>query len=299
MTTAPWPGETWQEAIVLTTLETTDFNSNMSSAAWNPITRTFWVCRNGGPSACWALVEDGAGSFKIATNESGTAARFVSGAGGDFEGICQVDYNEASVYIMTEVVDLIKKYNVSVYGTFTFVREWDVSDYVPAYDGTRGSEGITFVPDEWLTYYNFVDGNGNPYPASVNGMGGLMFVCHQNGGRVYVFDLSPTSSTVTFVGAYKTRRDESADLEFDRSNGHLYIWHNTGDNYLEVTTLSSYVNGERYLTPIAEFLSPKGGNLEGIGILPASDSNNWCLITDDSNQDGAALMWFRSFNPGW
>ncbi|OGC33533.1 hypothetical protein A2311_02270 [candidate division WOR-1 bacterium RIFOXYB2_FULL_48_7] len=126
-----------------------------------------------------------------------------------------------------------------------------------------------------------------------------MFVCHQNGGRVYVFDLSPTSSTVTFVGAYKTRRDESADLEFDRSNGHLYIWHNTGDNYLEVTTLSSYVNGERYLTPIAEFLSPKGGNLEGIGILPASDSNNWCLITDDSNQDGAALMWFRSFNPGW
>jgi len=266
----------------------------MSSAAWNPETRTFWVCRNGGPSAFWALVENGAGSLKIATNESGVAAKFTLGSG-DFEGICQADYNEKVIYIMAEGTDLIQEYDVSTYGTATLNRQWNISAYVPT-SGGSGSEGITFVPDAWLTYYNFVDSNGNPY-TSTNGMGGLILVAHQNGGRIYVFDLNRSDGSFDYVGAYATRRSESSDLEFDRSNGRLYIWHNTGPNYLEVTNLSSYLNGERYLTPIAEFFGPKTGNLEGIGILPASDSNNWCLITDDDNQDGAALMWFKNFNP--
>ena len=127
-----------------------------------------------------------------------------------------------------------------------------------------------------------------------------MLVAHQNGGRVYAFDLDRSDSTFDFVGAYKTRKTESSGLEFDRSNGYLYIWHNIGPapNYLEVTTLASHVDGERTLTPIAEFEGPKSGNLEGIAILPASDDDNWCLIVDDDNQDGAALMWFQTFDPG-
>jgi len=199
---------------------------------------------------------------------------------------------------MAEGTDLIQEYDVSTYGTPFLVRDWDISSYVPT-SGGSGSEGITFVTDEWLTYYNFVDDDGLPY-TSQKGMGGLFFVAHQNGGKIYVFDLSRTDGSIHFVGAYGTRRSESSDLEFDRSNGLLYIWHNTGLNYLEVTTLSSYVSGgTRYLTPRAEFIGPKTGNLEGIGILPASDTDNWCLITDDDNQDGAALMWFKNFNPGW
>jgi len=298
LNTQPWPGETWQEAENLTHLDP-DFKKNMSSATWNPVTRTFWVCCNGGPSAFWALVETGEGvskTFKIATNGAGVRAKFVLPSG-DFEGICQADYNEQVVYVMAEGADLIQEYDVSVYGRPVLNRQWNISANVPAYDGSSGSEGITFVPDEWLAFYNFVDRNGNPY-TSRGGMGGLMFVAHQNGGRIYVFDLNRRNGSFTYVGSFRTRRSESSDLEFDRSLGLLYVWHNTGPNYLEVTYLSTYMNGgERYLLPIAEFLGPKGGNLEGIGILPDSDANNWCLVTDDDNQDGAALMWFKRFQP--
>ena len=31
-------------------------------------------------------------------------------------------------------------------------------------------------------------------------------------------------------------------------------------------------------------------------MVPASDADNWCLLTDDTNKDGAALMLFGNFN---
>jgi hypothetical protein len=288
----PWPAEAWAAAETLTHLDG-DFENNMSGAAWNPKTETFWVCCNGGPSAFWALTEDESNSFMIATNGSGTQAKYDLGKG-DFEGICHADYSEPTVYIMVEEDDQIREYDVSVYGSAVLNLQWNIAAHVPT-SGGAGSEGITFVPNEWLMKEHFVDGNGTPY-LSTNGMGGLMLVAHQNGGRVYAFDLNPTNSAFHFVGAYATSRSESSGLEFDRSTGLLYIWHNTGPNYLEVTELSSYQDGaERRLTPLAEFLGPKSGNLEGIAIVPTATTNHWCLIVDDDNQDDAALMWFKEF----
>jgi hypothetical protein len=125
-----------------------------------------------------------------------------------------------------------------------------------------------------------------------------MLVAHQNGGRVYAFDLGPAAGNARFVGAYRTSRGESSGLEFDRSTGLLHVWHNTGPNFLEVTRLSSRVDGrERRLETVVEFAGPKGGNLEGIAIAPTAGKDPWCLIVDDDNQDGAALMWFRQFRP--
>ena len=250
----PWPAEAWAAAETLTHLDS-DFEKDMSGAAWNPQTKMFWVCCNKRPSAFWALTEDESNSFMIATNGSGTQAKYDLGKG-DFEGICQVDYSEPTVYIMVEEDDQIREYDVSVYGSAVLNLQWNIAAHVPT-SGGSGSEGITFVPNEWLMKEHFVDGNETPY-LSTNGMGGLMLVAHQNGGRVYAFDLNPTNSAFHFVGAYATSRSESSGLEFDRSTGLLYIWHNTGPNYLEVTELSSYQDGaEKRLTPLAEFLGPK------------------------------------------
>lgn len=288
----PWPAEAWTSAETLTHLDS-DFGNNMSGAFWNPQSREFWVCCNGGPSAFWALVEDESNSFMIATNGFGTQAKYDLGSG-DFEGICQADYSETVVYILVEGVGQIREYDVSSYGAAALNTQWNISANVPT-SGGSGSEGITFVPDEWLAQEHFVDGNGALY-LSTNGMGGLMFVAHQNGGRVYAFDLNRTNGAFHFVGAYRTSYTESSGLEFDRSTGLLYIWHNIGPNYLEVTELSSYQDGaERRFTPLANFLAPKSGNLEGIAIVPTVTTNRWCLIVDDSNQDSAALMWFRQF----
>ena len=288
----PWPAEAWDAATLLTSLDS-DFDDNMSGAGYNPETQTFWVCCNGMPSAFWALDKKEDGSWGIATKE-GKQAKY-NLERGDLEGICQVDYGADQVCLMFEGEDRIRMYDTSEFGAATLRHEWDISAYVPTLGG-NGSEGITFVPDEWLAKGGFTDAEGNAY-TSRNGMGGLMFVAHQNGGRIYVFDLGVDSKDVRFVGAYRSSREESSGLEFDRSSGRLYIWHNTGPNYLEVTELSSVGEGdERRLLTVKEFLGPKAGNLEGIAVSPEAAGDHLCLIVDDDNQDDAAVMLFTRFD---
>jgi hypothetical protein len=292
----PWPAEAWSSVKTFTHLDP-HFGNNISGACYNPETRTFWVCRNGGPSAFWALKGDDTGSLSIATDDAGTQAKYISS--GDLEGICQVDYMKDLVYLMVERENKIREYDVSDYGKAILKNEWDVSEHVPRRKANVGSEGITFVPDRWLKKAGFTDGDGKPY-SSKGGMGGLMFIAHQDGGGIYVFDLDVGKTTFQYVGVYKSSRKESCGLEFDRSTGLLYIWHNIGDNFLEIAKLSSYQDGnDRRLITIAEFIGPKKGNLEGIAISPADTGKKkqQVLFVDDDNQDGAALMWFRQFDP--
>lgn len=291
MTAEPWPAEAWTSAGILTHLDP-EFKKNMSGACYNPVTESFWVCCNGGPSAFWELKKDRKGSWSIAT-KAGKQAKYKLEKG-DLEGICQVDYRKELVYLIVEGEDKIKEYDTSSCGSAKLKSTWDISAHVPTKDN-MGSEGITFVPNEWLKKDGFTDADGKPF-VSKGGMGGLMFVAHQNGGRIYAFDLDTAKQTVHFVGAYKTSQTESSGLEFDRSSGLLYIWHNCGPNYLEVAGLSSAGNGsERSLSTIKEFVGPKKGNLEGMAISPAADKGGLCLIVDDDNQDGAALMLFKQF----
>lgn len=288
---APWPGEPWQQAENLTFLDD-DFVRNLSGAHWNSLSRTLWVCVNA-PGKFLALVEDGAGSFKVDTRNG---ARGEFAPGGDLESITQVDLNEQAVYLMAEGEDVIRKYDTSVYGTIKLAGAWNIHPFVPT-SGGSGSEGLAFVPDAWLAK-GFVDKNGLPYQ-SQKGMGGLMLVAHQNGGAVYAFDINPASPDVALVGVYKTSRSESSGLEFDRSSGKLWIWHNLGTNYLEVVDLTSTVqlDGSRRLKTLVEYDGPKAGNLEGIALTPASANEHGFFITDDDNQNGYALMQFRDFAP--
>jgi hypothetical protein len=288
----PWPAEPWTEAAVLTHLDT-DFENNISGACYNPETDTFWVCRNGKPSAFWALNKTADGTWHIAVSETGRM-KFVPPKG-DLEGICQADYREDAVYLMVEGADKIRKYDTSAAGQITLLNEWEISEHVPT-KGGKGSEGITFVPDEWLVKSGFTDARGNAY-TSQGGMGGLMLIAHQNGGRIYAFDLCTETKEARFVAAYKTSWKESSGLEFDRSSGLLYIWHNTGPNYLEAARLCSYPDGdERRLSTVINMIGPKKGNLEGFAISPAGATDGICLIVDDDNQDGAALMLFSQFD---
>jgi hypothetical protein len=288
----PWPAEGNANAVKLTGVDA-EFNaSNMSGAFWNPVTRTLWLANNSG--RFYALKEDGVGSFKVATNASGTKARWAPG--GDLEAICQVNYTDSIVYLMDENSS-IREYDVSNYGVVKENRSWNITAECPEVGGTTGPEGIAFVPDEWLSRQGFRAASGALY-TSTNGMGGLMFVGHQSGGYVHAFDLVPTGTTYGYVGKYKTSRSETADLAFDRSTGKLYIWHNIGANYLEVAELNSYISGaDRRLRTIVEYTGPRSGNLEGFACVPTQETNNWCFVTDDDNLNSEAIMWYRQFQP--
>ena len=289
--TAPWPAEPHTNAVKLTTVDT-EFNAvNMSGAAWNPVTRTLWLANNSG--FFWALVENGSGGFRVATNSAGTRAKWA--AGGDLESICQADFASSTVYLMDED-GWIREYDASQYGVVRLIRSWDIRAQCPEVSGS-GPEGLAFVPDDWLRREGFRSAGGGLY-ASTNGMGGLMFVGHQSGGYVHAFDLSRSNNAYGYVGRFKTGQSETAGLEFDRSTGKLYVWHNTGINYLEVTELGSTIDGsERRLRQIAEYAAPRTGNLEGFAMAPTPETNDWCFVADDNNDYGEAITWYRQFRP--
>ncbi len=291
---SPWPAEANTQAVNLTTVDIGLNTNNWSGAAWNPVTRTLWLACNFG--YFYALVENGNGSFMVATNAAGAQAKWKPlSPRGDLESICQADFNRPLVYLMDEN-GWIREYDVSQYGVVKENRNWDIRGQCPEING-MGPEGLTFVPDEWLRQQGFQDTNGCRY-ASTNGMGGLMFVGYQTGGYIHVFDLNPSTNTFGYIGRYKTGRTETAGLEFDRSTGNLYVWHNIGSNYLEVVELRSEPEGaERRLRQLSEYVGPRTGNLEGFALAPTKGPDPWCFITDDNNVKGEAVMWYRHFRP--
>lgn len=293
---SPWPAEANTAAVKLTGIDAGFNTVNWSGAFWNPDTRTLWLSCNSG--YFWALVEDGAGSFKVATNAAGTKAKWPPSGGGDFEAICQTDADPSLVYVMDEN-GWIREYDVRTNGVVNATRSWDVRTQCPEAGGGSGGEGIAFIPDEYLRRQGFRNAAGALY-ASTNGMGGLMFIGYQADGYVYALDLNRTFNTYGYVGRYKTGRTETADLEFDLSTGQLNVWHNTGDNYLEVVELNSTLDGaDRRLRQLAEYIGPRTGNLEGFALVPASAGadGGGCIITDDDNYNGEAIVWYRQFQP--
>ena len=290
---APWPGEAPAAAVRLTDVDAGLDVKNWSGAFWNPATRRLWlVCNN--PGSFWALRENGAGGFQVATNAAGTKAQWAPG--GDLEAICQADRDD-TVLVMDEN-GYIREYDVSDFGTANPLHAWNLRA-VCTNTANSGGEGIAFVPDEYLRRQGFCDSNGVPRQ-SARGMGGLAFVGYQQDGFIYVFDLDRTGDAWDFVGRYQTGRAETADLEFDRATGRLFVWHNTGSNYLETVELRSVVSGSnRRLRPLAETVGPRTGNLEGFALVPSAATNDsgGCVLTDDDNLNREAVMWYRQFQP--
>jgi hypothetical protein len=285
LATNPWPAEPWSQAINLTQVEsnfapgTNDFYTDLSGAFWNTQTRRLWLVRNGPTnttSKVWCLRENPSGSGPTAfVVDTQGAVRAEWTSFNDAEAITQADLNSPTIYIMAEGEEVIRAYDVSVYGTQTLLRTWNTLPYLPV-SGNKGSEGLAFIPDAHLRAAGFTDPNGT-LRVSHGGMGGLMFVGHQNGGRVYVFDLSATSAAFQYVGAYSTGGTDTSEVTFDRSTNRLYLMHGNDVNTVEVCSLAStQVGAERKLNQLALYDRPTGSptttNLEGLAIV----SNNDC-----------------------
>jgi hypothetical protein len=299
----PWPAEPADEAHNLTSIEgpePNDFAVDLSGAFWNPKTKRLWVCRDGGPtgSKFWALVPDAGGTFEVDYRDGlrGEWTDF-----GNVEDITQADLDADVVYLIVEGEERIKSFDVSTFGSAVPIRDWDVAPHLPL-DGGRGAEGITFVPDRFLAAAGFVAADGSRYVSTL-GMGGLMLVGHQNGGGVYAFDLDPASDAFTFVGEYLTAYEETAALHFDRSNGRLYVWHDSTWDTWEVGDLSSTAiagSPARQLRAIRTFDGPHHRNNEGLALTSVDDCASGFrgafLATDGGGPD--SLTWFRRYAEG-
>jgi hypothetical protein len=164
-----------------------DFQSALSGATWDPVNRKLWVVRGEG-AAMWRLEEDGSGGWRIED-------KWPMGSR-DLESLVIPDPVGApnTVVVMIELSEVIAQFDASG-SDAELEKVWDTSDYL-ATSGNQGSEGLTFVPDDALEDWGFVDGDGKPR-TSILGMGGLFFEGTQNGGAIHVFDLSPPTTRST------------------------------------------------------------------------------------------------------
>lgn len=269
------------------------FQANLSGASWNESRQQLWLAVNN-PGTVVCLKKTSTGSMKF--DSVGTAPMRWN-LGGDLEAICQANENDSSFFVLVEDLGLIRRYKYAPNGVVMLLRTWNLSAYLPVYANGLGPEGMTFVSNTWLQKRGFKNASGQSVLGSM-GFGGLFFVAHQNGGKIYAFDLSANTSQVTFHGAFQTSRTESSSLEIDRSTGRLFVWHNLGPNYLEVCDLASVpAPGGRKLISQKEFLGPESGNLEGIAFAPSCSGSLDAFICDDANANGHGLMWYRQFRP--
>ncbi len=282
----PWPGGGESERVDITQ---SDMGNNMSGAVWNPERHKLWLASNSG--IVWRM-SCGSGldpldpaSWSVDTS-GGDRAKW--SIGGDTEAITLADWDEDVIFVGVERSNgnhrLIREYDVSgTLGTATLTNAWDLLEMQIGADN-YGLEALSFVTDAWLAYCLFVDQNGNPYPQSAYGTGGLFFAGLQDNAHIYVFDLdrrpgSPQGA-YTFVGEYDTGQTEIAGLEFDRSTGVLYAWHNYDwrtsdpDDRLQALSLDPEGTGPvKTLQPIRTWLGPRVANNEGIALVSIREGN--------------------------
>lgn len=296
-----WDAEGWASGKNLTKNMSKKGVFELSGLHWNPALNRLYAIQDDGDLRIL--------QFDTTTNAFSQIAHIKS-LGGP-EGVTQVDNNANEFYIIDEKKCEIRRYTHNeAFLSVTLANKWNLKappSYMTVTDN-EGPEGIEFVPDSYLKTIGFISSETNSTYISTKGMGGLLFIAHQKKGFVWVFDVNPKKNDdFTFVGKYKTDKNESCDLSFDRSTGLMYILHNIGHNSLEVTDLSTksvlgnykFVMRQDYAVP-----NPTGSkNIEGFAIAPkfaAVIPGNVWLCRDIDNKENArdrkdCLRWFKHF----
>jgi uncharacterized protein YjiK len=300
-----WPGNSWYGATNLTALMNANGITGASGLHWNGISNRLYLVQDTGRLRVLQF-QEALNSFVQIGNVA---------VAGDLEGITQANLEANEFYVVAENEYQIRRYTHNAnFTSVTLANSWNLLQAPSPMinTGNDGPEGITFVPDSWLQTSGFLSSQTGQTYISTKGMGGLIFIAHQDGGYVWAFDINPNQSNdFLYVGKYKTSRTESCGLSFDSSTGLLYILHNIGDNFLEVTDLTTNViNAEYVFTTVQEYFIPfamDNKNIEGVAIsnkCPNTSNVNAFLCRDTANSDGTAvttdvLRWFQNFGaPG-
>lgn len=291
-----WPSVGWSSA--------TNISANLPTSAAE-LSGLYW----NDELNCLYVVGDGGYVYLLELNNTTKKFSLIGSASSidGPEGITQVNNIKNEFYTLDENSYEIRKYNFNAgYNAVTKIKSWSLLKSPSPMTDTdnTGPEGIAFVPDSYLQYIGFISSVSGKAYTSTKGMGGLMFIAHQDEGWIWVFDINPnTNNDFAYVGKYKSNRSESCDLAFDKSTGMLYILHNLDDNYLEVTDLTTTKSSSNYkLNTIAEYNIPNPSgtiNVEGVAISSkypqATSSGAWLCRDVKSTETTDAIRWFSTF----
>lgn len=296
-TQSAWPSSNWDVATNLSGIMSSQGVEGLSGVHYNPSKKQLFLVQDHGRLKIIQLNEQ-SGNHMLLTDHN---------LGGDLEGITQINDTDNEFWVIKENEHKIERYQYNNnFSSITTMHSWNLLLPQAGMNVTDngGPEGICFVPDSYLQKSGFVSSvSGLPY-TSQKGMGGLIFIAHQNQGKIWVYDINMNlNDDLILVGVYNSNRNESCGLNFDRSTGLLYILHNIDNNYLEITDLSVSLVGQQYKFNLVQEFNvtvPTDGskNIEGVAVAPKCDDLQnptlW-LVRDASGAASAQVL--KQFRP--
>ncbi|MDM7889420.1 lamin tail domain-containing protein [Curtobacterium sp. RHCJP20] len=229
-----WPGG--PDETVLDAEDT--FTGDLSGLDWTTSSTSrdgqLWAVQNG-DGLLYHLASDGRGGW-APTNAAGVDLRYADGTGTpDAEGVTVTADDPGAVYVSTERDNDVSKVSrpavlrfATTDGSESVLRatdEWNLAADFPGLGANAGLEGVTWVPDAWLTSHGFVDQHsGAVYaPASYPGHGhGLFLVGVEGTASVYAYALMDDGSSQR-VATIATPFSLVAEVQFDPMLDALWV----------------------------------------------------------------------------
>ncbi|MFJ3385566.1 MULTISPECIES: lamin tail domain-containing protein [unclassified Curtobacterium] len=302
VTAEAWPGS--PDETVLDDEDT--FSGDLSGLDWQSSTTAvgggvLWGVQNG-DGLLYRMVSDGAGGW-APSNAAGTTLHYADGSGTpDAEGVTVTSDDPGAVYVSTERnndVSSTSRPAVLRFATtdgsqktLNATDEWNLAADFPGLGANSGLEGVTWIPDSWLTAHGFTDQHtGATYtPSTYAGHGaGLFFVGVEGTASTYAYALMDDGSfqrVATIASPFAV----VADLQFDPTLDALWVV--CDDACAGRTALYTVQDGAFTLDTVYE--APADANRalanEGFAIADASvDGARATFYADDNDTDGFSL----------
>jgi hypothetical protein len=302
VTAEAWPGS--PDETVLDDEDT--FSGDLSGLDWQASSSAtgggvLWGVQNG-DGLLYRMVSDGAGGW-APSNAVGTTLHYADGSGTpDAEGVTVTADDPGAVYVSTERdndVSSTSRPAVLRFATtdgsettLSATDDWDLAADFPGLGANAGLEGVTWIPDSWLTAHGFTDEHtGATYtPSTYPGHGaGLFFVGVEGTASTYAYALMDDGSfqrVATITSPFAV----VADLQFDPTLDALWVV--CDDACAGRTALYSVQDGAFTLDTVHEAPANADRALanEGFAIADASvDGARATFYADDNDTDGFSL----------
>ncbi|MFC1408143.1 lamin tail domain-containing protein [Streptacidiphilus sp. N1-12] len=278
------------------------FGENLSGLSFESPS-VLWAVDNG-PSKLYRLVPNGA-TWKPDTTggwSSGKALHYPGGSGDpDSEGVVTtpdgmfVSTERDNSHDSTSKPEILRFDATSTASSLNATGEWNLTSDLPSVDANSGLEGVSWIPDSFLTAHGFRDQHtGAAYnPANYANHGtGLYFAGLEANGTVYAYALNLTSGAYTRVATIASGFPAVMDLEFEPATGHLWA---ACDDTCQGQTATLDINAQGQFALTATYDRPSGManyNNEGFAIAPQSTCTGGhkpVVWSDDANDGGHAL----------
>lgn len=191
----------------------------------------------------------------------------------------------------TNPLNSILRYDLSQSGTvLVATRQWDLTaDFPELHAGNKteanlGFEGVTFVPDAYLTSNGFVDQSTGtrykPIDYPLHGSG-LYFAALENDGKLYAYALN-SDGTAHRVAVVDTKMGHVMDVQFDATTQRIWA---LCDNTCGVVSTLLKVDSTGVIVPDVAYARPASlpnNNVEGFALSATCvDGSREAVWSDD------------------